>query len=233
MWSYVLARTLCCIEIGPEHQNIATKKTYNTKDSLVETNPTTSLALKILCFRRRRVIKQGVFRNQNRAPLPLLIMLSVVEKTVRPALPQHRSVVMLQVRSQGLVFLRGMLNLDDWDGDLKLITDGEPAVQKDAAQSFREQTKTSLGRPVEHAKGMESRLGDIHQDIRDFISLQKDARREAACRRDLRVVDPQHDMERIEKSKDKLLDDAYKWILRTPEYAVFINLSDAGQCPTG
>jgi hypothetical protein len=34
------------------------------------------------------------------------------------------------------------------------------------------------------------------------------------CRRDLRVVDPQHDMDRIEKRKDELLDDAYKWILR-------------------
>jgi hypothetical protein len=65
----------------------------------------------------------------------------------------------------------------------------------------------------------------------DFISLQKDARRddvEAACRRDLRVVDPQHDMERIEKSKDELLDDAYEWILRTPEYAAFTHWDDSG-----
>ena len=51
---------------------------------------------------------------------------------------------------------------------------------------------------------------------------------EAECRRDLRVVDPQHDMERIEKSKDELLDDAYKWILRTPEYAAFTNWDDGG-----
>jgi hypothetical protein len=134
-------------------------------------------------------------------------------------------------RNQGLVFLRGILNLDDWDGDLKLVTDAEATVQNDAAQSFQEQTKTSLGKLVEHAEGMERRLGDIHQDIRDFISLQKDARRdnvEAACRRDLRVVDPQHDMERIEKSKDKLLDDAYKWILRTQEYTGFTNWDDSG-----
>jgi len=60
---------------------------------------------------------------------------------------------------------------------------------------------------------MERRLSDIHQDIQDFILLQKDACRDnvkAACRRDLRVVDPQHDIERIKKSKDKLLDNAYK-----------------------
>lgn len=96
------------------------------------------------------------------------------------------------------------LNLNDWDGDPKLVTDAEATVQNDAAQSFQEQTKTSLGKLVEHAEGMERRLGDSHQDIRNFISLQKDARRdgvEAACRRDLRVVDPQHDMERIKKSR--------------------------------
>ncbi|KAL2194361.1 hypothetical protein P885DRAFT_71427 [Corynascus similis CBS 632.67] len=134
-------------------------------------------------------------------------------------------------RNQGLVFLRDMLSLDDWDGDLKLVTDAEAAIQNDAAQSFQEQTKTSLAKLVEHAKGMERRLGDIHQDIRDLILLQKDAQRddvEAACRRDLRVVDPQHDMERIEKSKDKLLDDAYKWILRTQEYTAFTNWDDSG-----
>jgi hypothetical protein len=134
-------------------------------------------------------------------------------------------------RNQGLVFLRGMLNLDDWDGDLKGVTDAEAIVQNDTAQFFQEQTKISLGKLVEHAEGMERRLGDIRQDIRDFISLQKDVRRddiESACRRDLRVVDPQHDMERIEKSKDELLDDAYKWILRTPEYATFTNWDDSG-----
>ncbi|KAL2131012.1 hypothetical protein VTI74DRAFT_5671 [Chaetomium olivicolor] len=134
-------------------------------------------------------------------------------------------------RNQGLVFLRGLLSLDDWDGDLKLVTDAEAAVEHDAAQYFREQTKTSLGELVKHAEGMKTQLGNIHQDIRDFISLQKNARRddiESACRRDLRVVDPQHDMQRIEQSKDVLLDDAYQWILRTPEYAGFTNWDDSG-----
>ena len=82
---------------------------------------------------------------------------------------------------------------------------------------------------------MERRLGDVYQTLQDFISLQKDAWRddiEAACRRDLRVVDPQHDMERIERSKDELLDDAYNWILRSPEYAAFTNWDNGGSdCP--
>ncbi|GAB1319506.1 NACHT domain-containing protein [Madurella fahalii] len=134
-------------------------------------------------------------------------------------------------RNQGLVFLRGMLSLDDWDGDLGLVTTAEATVQNDAAQYSQELTKVSMGGLVRRAETMEKRLGDIHQDIRDFISLQKDARRddfESACRRDLCVVDPQHDMERIEKSKDELLDEAFKWILRTPEYAAFTNWDDTG-----
>ncbi|KAK3946932.1 hypothetical protein QBC32DRAFT_271647 [Pseudoneurospora amorphoporcata] len=138
-------------------------------------------------------------------------------------------------RNQGLVFLRGMLSLDDWDGDLKLVTDAEAAVQNDATQYFQEHAKSSLGELVKHAQGMEKRLGDIHQDIQDFISLQKDAHREdieSACLRDLHVVDPQNDMQRIEKIKDELLDDAYKWILRTSEYAAFTNWDDSGfNCP--
>ncbi|KAK4232915.1 hypothetical protein C8A03DRAFT_39421, partial [Achaetomium macrosporum] len=133
-------------------------------------------------------------------------------------------------RNQGLVFLRGMLSLDNWDGDLKLVTDAETAVEHDAAQYFQEQTKTSLGELVKHAEGMKTQLGNIHQTLQDFISLQKDIRKddmEAACRRDLRVVDPQHDMERIERGKDELLDDAYQWILRTPEYIGFTNWDDS------
>ncbi|KAK4139069.1 NACHT domain-containing protein, partial [Dichotomopilus funicola] len=130
-------------------------------------------------------------------------------------------------RNQGLVFLRGMLNLDDWDGDLKLVTDAEAIVQKDAAQSFQEQTKASLENLVEHAEGMERRLGDIHQDIRDFISLQKVGQDEK-CLQDLFVVDPQDDMDKIQKKKDTLLDAGYNWILDTKEYTAFTNWNSGG-----
>jgi hypothetical protein len=46
------------------------------------------------------------------------------------------------------------------------------------------------------------------------------------CLRDLFVVDPQDDIETIEMKKDKFLDDAYKWILDTKEYAAFTNWSN-------
>ncbi|KAL2142978.1 hypothetical protein VTI28DRAFT_500 [Corynascus sepedonium] len=132
-------------------------------------------------------------------------------------------------RNQGLVFLRGLLSLDDWDGDLKLVTDAEAVVKQDTAQFFQEQTKIFLGTLVKSAEKTTESLGNIHQTLQDFISYRKSVRKddkEAACLRDLRVVDPQHDMERIQGSKDGLLDDAYRWVLRTSEYAEFTDWND-------
>ncbi|KAL2270157.1 hypothetical protein VTJ83DRAFT_2341 [Remersonia thermophila] len=129
-------------------------------------------------------------------------------------------------RHQGLVFLRNLFIPEEWDGDLKRVTDAETIVRNNATQFFQEQTRSSLKDLVSHAEGLEKLLGDIRQDLRGFILSQKDASRdqiETECRRDLRVVDPQHDMERIEKIKDELFDDAYDWILRTNEYAEFTN----------
>ncbi|RYP20313.1 hypothetical protein DL765_002876 [Monosporascus sp. GIB2] len=163
---------------------------------------------------------------------------AILHQLERKVVELYKALLMYQMKSvcsyyrnQGLVFLRGMLYLDEWDGDLKLVTGAEATIRDDAGQYYQEQTRTFLGELVGHAEEMEMRLGNIYQALRDFISSQKDARRddtESACRRDLRVVDPQHDMERIETSKDTLLDDAYKWILRTPEYNAFTNWDDSG-----
>ncbi|KAK4206474.1 hypothetical protein QBC37DRAFT_381060 [Rhypophila decipiens] len=129
-------------------------------------------------------------------------------------------------RNQGLVFLRGMLKLDDWEGDLKLVMDIEAIVQNDAVQHFQEQTKISLGKLVDRAKKRETLLGDIHQDIQEFIRLQKEMRMVAEdekCLQDLFIVDPQHDMKKIQKKKDTLLEGGYNWILDTKEYKAFTN----------
>jgi hypothetical protein len=93
-----------------------------------------------------------------------------------------------------------------------------------SAQYHREYDRSSLRQLLDCSLIIGAGLGDVRQDLGRFISLQKDIRRDeldTACRRDLRVVDPQHDMERIEKNKDDLLVDSYVWILRTDEYGAF------------
>ena len=137
-------------------------------------------------------------------------------------------------RNQGLVFLRGLLNLDDWDNDLKEVTNAEAAVQNDSAQYVQDHTKTSLATLVQLAEGMETRLGDIRQTLQDFIALQTAMRtndENIACLRALRVVDPQDDIARIENDKDRLLYAAYKWILHIDKYVAFTSWGESDLPP--
>jgi hypothetical protein len=126
---------------------------------------------------------------------------------------QMKSVCSYYYRNRALVFLRGLANLDNWDGDLKSVTDAEETLQKDLDRYNSQYMKSTLGQLVKRAEGREKLLGDIRQDVRDFIALQKEIQRDdkdAKCLRDLFVVDPQYDMDNIEKKKDILVDDAYK-----------------------
>ncbi|KIW16736.1 hypothetical protein PV08_03925 [Exophiala spinifera] len=158
---------------------------------------------------------------------------AVLEQLEKTVLELYKALLLYQMKSvcsyyrnQGVVFLRGLISVDDWDGDLKNVRDAEAIVQNDSAQYIREQTKTSLGKLVELAERMETQLRDIHQDLRDFIDLQKEMRmddKSTECLRSLRVVDPQDDIKRIEGEKDELFDEAYRWIFLRKEYTAFTN----------
>jgi hypothetical protein len=132
-------------------------------------------------------------------------------------------------RNQGLVFLRSLINLNRWDDDLQSVIDAEAAVQKDSDQYNDLKAKSALGKLVKDGEERNSLLGDVHQALQDYITLQKNMHMDEAnarCLQDLRVVDPQADLQRIESNKDKLLDEAYRWITRTKEYEAFTNWSD-------
>ena len=77
---------------------------------------------------------------------------------------------------------------------------------------------------------MEKQLGGIHQDLRDFIDQQQKIQADSEnkeCLRDLRVVNPQDDMQRIEDEKEELFDDAYNWIVENDSYAAFTNWDES------
>ncbi|KAI0124172.1 hypothetical protein BJ170DRAFT_673988 [Xylariales sp. AK1849] len=170
---------------------------------------------------------------------PLETVLQSLEETV---IALYKALLVYQMKSvcsyyknQGLVFLCALANMDDWDGDLKNVTAAEAKVRADADQYTNEHAKTALAKLVQAANAMETGLAVLHQDLQEFISLQKVLRRdnmETACRRDLRVIDPQHDMERIESSKDKLLNEACSWIFEKHEYAAFTNWDATGPDPS-
>ncbi|KAK4233119.1 vegetative incompatibility protein HET-E-1 [Achaetomium macrosporum] len=134
-------------------------------------------------------------------------------------------------RNQGLVFLRALANWDDWNGYLDAVRDAEKSLLDDWGQFDKIKAGSFRRELIERAQRTEELLEAIGQDIRDFIALQKEMRRDdedAECLRDLFVVDPQDDMKKIEQNKDALLDEAYKWILDTEAYAAFTHWSENG-----
>lgn len=148
----------------------------------------------------------------------------------------YKSLLLYQMRSvcsyyrnRGYSLLRDLVNLDDWDADVKSIQAAEKSLRMDSDQYNKLREKEVLGELAKRAEGMQGLLGDIHQTLQDFVALQKTIRRDdmdAACQKDLLVVDPQHDMKRIERSKDGLIDGAYNWIFRTRQYTAFTNWYD-------
>ncbi|OAQ74440.1 Vegetative incompatibility protein HET-E-1 [Purpureocillium lilacinum] len=166
---------------------------------------------------------------------------AVLRQLEEKVLALYKALLLYQMKSvccyyrhQGYVFLRALANLDDWDADLKTVNDAEETVRADWEQYNKIRGKNTLSQVLNRAQEMQRLLGDIQQTLQDFVVQQKAVRRddvEAACRRDLCVVDPQHDMERIQSNKDDLFEDAYKWILQTDEYTTFTNwYADGLEC---
>lgn len=172
------------------------------------------------------LIEDNIVQGQK----PLKTVLKSLEETI---IALYKALLLYQMKSvcsyykhQGMVFLRALANIDDWDGDLSIVKDAEAKVQDDIGQYTQEHIKTILTKLLLRADSMDVGIDVIHHDLQRFISLQKDIHRdnvETECRRDLRVIDPQHDMERIEKDKGGLLSDAYSWIFEQPEYKAFTN----------
>ena len=167
--------------------------------------------------------------------------MAVLRQLEENVLALYKALLLYQMKSvccyyrhQGYVFLRALANLDDWDADLKTVNDAEETVRADWEQYNKIRGKNTLSQVLNRAQEMQRLLGDIQQTLQDFVVQQKAIRRddvEAACRRDLCVVDPQHDMERIQHNKDDLFEDAYKWILQTDEYTTFTNwYADGHEC---
>ncbi len=139
-------------------------------------------------------------------------------------------------RHQGYVFLRGIAQREDWDGFLKAVTDAEEDFRSGWDQYGRIEEKNLLIQLVKRGEDAQSRLGDIHQTLQDFVSqlkqmrLDDQDRQDRQCLRDLFLVDPQDDLEKIEMKKDTLYDGAYQWILGTDEYASFHQLEQYRLC---
>ena len=99
-------------------------------------------------------------------------------------------------RNRSLVFLRDMIQFDDWNGSLKNVEDAENAFQQDSSDYNAQKNTTNI-----------ETLADIARSSEDN-----------ECLRHLRLSDPRGDKKRIEQTKGGLLQDSYRWILDNDDF---------------
>ncbi|KAG5977569.1 hypothetical protein E4U55_006657 [Claviceps digitariae] len=127
-------------------------------------------------------------------------------------------------RNSGLTYLRELASWDCWEADLKAITTAEDALRAASVQYNTQSSLEQLSKLIQNGDKMQSTLGNIHQDLQDFISAQKEKvadDKDSACLRDLFFVDPMRELDRLERMKDKLMDMASSWVMGTREFNAF------------
>jgi len=99
-------------------------------------------------------------------------------------------------RHSGLAFLRDLVKLDDWDGNLDAIRQAENVFNRDS-NAYTSQKSTSY--------------------LEQLVSHQM-TEKDQQCIKDLRLTDPRDDKMRIEQTKGGLLQDSFRWILDNSDF---------------
>ncbi|KAF2490874.1 WD40 repeat-like protein [Lophium mytilinum] len=109
-------------------------------------------------------------------------------------------------RHRGLEFLRDIVKLDDWDGNLKAIRDAEKRFELHRKAYTGERIVANL------------RSQNDGQSKRDEQSKEdEEKKKDEQCLRDLRATDSRHDKTRIEQAKGGILRESCRWILDSPQ----------------
>ncbi|CAG8399702.1 unnamed protein product [Penicillium salamii] len=135
-------------------------------------------------------------------------------------------------RNKGLNFLRGLIILDDWDGQLQGVKDAEASLIHDSDQYNKEYAQDALGGIVRTGEATHKALGSIYQTLQDYIAAQKDRQTDNernVCLQALRAVDPKVTIAKIEGIRDEVLREVYDWVLSTHEYQRFVEWTDKQQ----
>lgn len=118
-------------------------------------------------------------------------------------------------QNRGLVFLKDLVQLHGWDGQLSGINK--------IATTFNESiTQYNMQQNLDFSQQHSEALRDINNNLQGLPSQQRDFRekdKDDDCLRDLRMTDPEDDMERIQTNKGKPLPESSKWILHHPYFS--------------
>lgn len=166
---------------------------------------------------------------------------SVLQRLEGKVIELYKAVLLYQMKSvcsyykcQGLVFLQSLIIQDKWTEDIKSIRAAEEELLKDWKKYDMAKASKVRGELLDLTKRMETQLQIIHQNLREFIDQQRKIQADGEnkeCLRDLRIVNPQDDMERIEGEKEELYHGAYKWFLEDDRYTMFTNWDESGLPP--
>ena len=124
-------------------------------------------------------------------------------------------------RSRFATFMRDLVKLENWDGELSDIQAAERAVRADSVQYNTSSIRAQLGAIAETAKSQNAKLDSISSAIREQTRQQErmhETSEDKRCLADLRLTDPRDDKKRIEETKGGLLKDAYRWVLDHPDF---------------
>jgi hypothetical protein len=134
-------------------------------------------------------------------------------------------------RDQIANFFRQLGRIDDWNDARQGVVNAENAFVRDWNQYKKAQASELWDKLLEAAKNTNTQLRDISQTLREFvtqhsnfIALQEKIHldeKDNRCLQDLRVIDAQDDMTRIEKSKGGMCDDVSDWIFNHENYTAF------------
>lgn len=131
-------------------------------------------------------------------------------------------------RNQGLVFLQDLIQLNQWEGNLKSIQDAEKCFETDSKTFNMLQIRSNLKELLDVTKNNqgEGLLRDIYNALQNDASQRKESQmkeEDRKCLRDLVLTKPSDDLVRIETDKDTLLPDSYAWILTRKEFTAWKN----------
>ena len=119
-------------------------------------------------------------------------------------------------RNRFATWMRDLIKLENWSGELGDIQAAELAVQRDSSQYNTIDIRNKLDAIAKTAVSQETKLDIINSAIRKQTLQQEtlhERNSDTSCIRDLHTTNPQEDKARIEESKGGLLKDSYCWVL--------------------
>ncbi|KKF92139.1 Vegetative incompatibility protein HET-E-1 [Ceratocystis platani] len=173
--------------------------------------------------------RQGIQKNTAAAGLRDALEKSITQLFQQLLSYQIKSICLYR-RNKVVGFLKDVLLIDNWAGQVNSIKEAEKAVQHDIEQYNTEESQQQMQKLNDSTAAMQADVANIHTAVQSLAEQQAKAREDDKyneCLKDLYVTDPRTDKKNIQVKKGGLLRDSYKWILEHQDFQKFKNEADS------